>query len=56
LTDENTYLSNRDSDKENSMTVSSSDSDLQDQINNKEKKLEQLIKEDESSSKIKKLK
>lgn len=56
LTDENTYLSNRDSDKENSMTVSSSDSDLQDQINNKEKKLEQLIKEDGSSSKIKKLK
>jgi len=55
LTDENTYLSNRDNDKENSMIVSSNDIDLQGQIKNKERKLEQLIKEDKSRSEVVKL-
>ena len=35
--------------------VSSNDNDLQDQINNKEKKLKQSIKEDKSRSEVKKL-
>jgi len=55
LTDENTYLSNRDNDKENSMIVSSNDIDLQGQIKNKERKLEKLIKEDKSRSEVEKL-
>jgi len=38
------------------MIVNCIGSDLQDKINDKEKKLEQLIKEDKSSSKIKELK
>jgi CHASE3 domain sensor protein len=55
LTDENTYLSNRDKNTENNLMVSSDDIDLQDQIKNKERKLEQLIKEDKSRSEVEKL-
>jgi len=55
LTDENTYLSNRDKNTENNLMVSSNDIDLQDQIKNKERKLEQLIKEDKSRSEVEKL-
>jgi CHASE3 domain sensor protein len=55
LTDENTYLSNRDKNTENNLMVSSNDIDLQDQIKNKERKLEKLIKEDKSRSEVEKL-
>jgi len=55
LTDENTYLSNRDKNTENNLMVSSNDNDLQNQIKNKEKKLERLIKEDKSRSEVEKL-
>ena len=55
MNDENTYLSNRDKNTENNLMVSSNDIDLQDQIKNKERKLEQLIKEDKSRSEVEKL-
>ena len=55
MTDENTYLSNRDKNTENNLMVSSNDNDLQNQIKNKEKKLERLIKEDKSRSEVEKL-